>query len=107
MKAHRRARPSGAEKEPRGGYRESGCEGEFQDLIPFSLQGKDGAQVGQGEGNTGAQGQVRAKEVVVSDEEGGEREGAVASGEAAGRADVVLVSGGEAFDELLEGAKFG
>ena len=43
----------------------------------------------------------------MGDEQGGESHGAVLSSEAAGGADMVLVSAIEAFDELLEGAKLG
>ena len=43
----------------------------------------------------------------MSDKERGEGEGAVAAGEAAGGADVVLVGAVEAFDELLERAELG
>jgi hypothetical protein len=49
---------------------------------------------------------MRAEEVVVSDEEGGEGDGAVARGQAASGAHVVFVGAIEAFDELLEGAEF-
>ena len=51
-------------------------------------------------------GQMGAEEVVVGDEQGGESDGAVARGKAAGRADVVFVGAIEVFDELLEGAEF-
>ena len=47
-----------------------------------------------------------AQEVVVGDKEGGEGHGAVASGKATSGTDVVFVGAIEAFDELLEGAKF-
>ena len=84
----------------------SACQGEGENLRPLALQGSDGAQLGQGNGDAVAQGEMAAEEVVVGDEEDGESEGAVAGGEAAGRADVVFVGSIEAFDELLEGAKF-
>ena len=82
----------------------SGCQSE--DLIPLALQGGDGTQFRQGDGHAVAQGEMGAEEVVVGDEEGGEGDGAVARGKAASGADVVLVGAIEAFDELLEGAKF-
>jgi len=50
---------------------------------------------------------VGAKEVVMGDEERGQRQGTVGGGEAAGGADMVLVSAIKALDELFEGAKFG
>ena len=43
----------------------------------------------------------------MGDEEGGESDGAVLGGKAAGGTDMVFVGAVEAFDELLEGAKFG
>ena len=77
-----------------------------EDLIPLALQGGDGTQFRQGDGHAVAQGEMGAEEVVVGDEEGGEGHGAIARGKAASGADVVLVGAIEAFDELLEGAKF-
>jgi hypothetical protein len=41
----------------------------LKDLVPFSLQGGDGAQLREGDGNLVAQGGVRAEEVVVGDEQ--------------------------------------
>ena len=46
-----------------------------------------------------------AEEVVVGDEQGGEGQGAVGGGKAAGGADVIFVSTIEAFDKLFEGAE--
>ena len=43
----------------------------------------------------------------MGDEQGGEGHGAILSSKAAGGAEVVFVSAVEAFDQLLEGAKFG
>ena len=50
---------------------------------------------------------VRAKEVVISDEESGKSDGAVFGVEAVSGEDVEFVSAVEAFDELFEGAEFG
>ncbi len=83
--------------------RSSGGQSQLEDLVPFSLQRGDGAQLRQGDGNAVAQGPVRAEEVVGSHEEGGEGPGAVARGEAAGGAHMVFVSAIEALDELFEG----
>ena len=85
----------------------SSGQSELEDFVPPSLQGGDGGQLREGNGNAVAQRQVRAEIVVVSDEEGGEGDSAVLGGEAAGGADVVLVGAVEAFDELLEGTEFG
>lgn len=96
--------------EPKAGRAESrvdgsGRQGELENFIPFSLQRGDGAEFGYGNGNLIAQGSMRAEEVVVSDEEGSQGEGAILGGEAAGGSDVVLVSAVEAFNELFKRAE--
>ena len=50
---------------------------------------------------------MRAKEVVISDEEGGESDSAVFGVEAVSGEDVEFVSAVEAFDELFERTEFG
>ena len=54
-----------------GGHSSSG-KSHIENLVPLALQGGDGIQLGPGDGHTIAQGQVRTREVVVGDEEGGE-----------------------------------
>ena len=64
----------------------------FEDLVPSSLQGGDGTEFRQGDRDLVSKGRVGAEEVVVGDEEGGESQGAVLGGEAAGGTDMVFVS---------------
>ena len=92
----------GAVKQGRGWERLSG-QGHFENLVPLALQRGDGFQLGKQDGRTGLQSQVRTQEVVEGDKESGEGDRPVAGGKATGRADVVLVSAVEPFDQLLKG----
>ena len=79
----------------------------FEDFVPSSLQGGDGTEFRQGDRDSVGESGVGAEKVVMGDEECGESQGAVLGGEATGGTDMVFVGAVEAFDELLEGTKFG
>mgnify|MGYP006920697532 FL=1 len=78
--------------------------GEVQDFEPFAL---DGADVGEGrdiDGWIGIEAGVRAKEVVVSNEQGGEGDGSIESFKTAASACMELVGAIEPLYDLFQRA---
>ena len=82
-------------------------EGDVEEFAPASLKGGDAVEFVEVNGGIAVEAGVRAQEVVVGGEEGGESERAVAGIEAAGGASVEAIGTVEAFDELFEGTPLG
>jgi len=75
---------------------------EFKKFEPFTLNCVDSGQIRQDNGWIGIKAGVGSQEVIVSDEEGSENDGAVDVFETAASAGVELVGTVEAFYKLFE-----
>ena len=82
-------------------------QGDVEESAPTCLKRRDAVEFIEVNGGVAVEAGVRAQEVVVGGEEGGESERAVAGIEAAGGASVEAISTVEAFDELFEGTPVG
>ena len=80
---------------------------DVKNFSPFALKSGNIFEIVERDGGFVVESGVRAKEVVISDEEGGESDSTVFGVEAVSGEDVEFVSAVEAFDELFERTEFG